>query len=82
MSLDIVLNCFFVFTAYIRHSNADVPGLHDYRCRYSESGDVCTVSVVNRQQAERLCNEEPLCQAFVMSHERTWTGNVDCFLKN
>jgi extracellular tyrosine-protein kinase PKDCC& len=52
----------------------DLPGLHDYRCRYSIARSGCTVTVFDRQEAEQLCDFDPDCRAFVLSNRTSWTG--------
>ena len=54
--------------------HSDLPGLYDYRCRYSVASSGCTVSVFDQREAEDLCDGDPDCHAFVMSDQTTWTG--------
>lgn len=53
----------------------DLPGMFDYRCRVSLYGSGCTVSVFDEKEAEEVCDLDPFCKGFVVSKERTWTGN-------
>ena len=63
-----------LISEYKSYPSSDLPGLFDYRCRYSVAGGMCTVSVFDKQEAEHLCNDDLDCKAFVLSPHRTWTG--------
>ncbi|KAL5009400.1 hypothetical protein ScPMuIL_014981 [Solemya velum] len=69
-------------TEYAVYENRDLPGMFDYRCRFSISGSGCTVSVFDRKEAEELCDKDPECSGFVLSSQRTWTGRIVIHLKN
>ena len=53
----------------------DLPGQYDYRCRLSLSGSGCTISVFDQREAEEICSADLECQGFVMTNDKTWTGN-------
>lgn len=69
-------------TRYKQISNVDLPGMYDYRCRFSLSSAGCSVSVYDRREAEDICDMEEECQGFVMSPTKTWTGRRLVHLKN
>lgn len=60
--------------AYKKIDDSDLPGLFDYRCRYSIATSGCTVSAFDEKEAEELCDFDSQCQAFVISSQKTWTG--------
>ena len=63
--------------AYKLFLSSDLPGQYDYSCRYTLGGVGCTVSVYDQREAEDLCDREPDCKAFVLSHNhKTWTGEI------
>lgn len=68
-------------TEYTCLPDQDLPGLHDYRCRYS-IGFGCYISVYDQKEAEVLCNNDRQCKGFVISPHRTWSGNMVVHLKN
>jgi protein kinase domain-containing protein len=69
-------------SAYVELPSSDLPGLYDYRCRYSIASAGCTVSVFDRAEAEHLCDFDPLCRAFVLSNQTSWTGRRYAHLKS
>lgn len=69
-------------TRYKHVTNADLPGLFDYRCRFSLSSAGCSVSVFDRREAEDICDMDEECKGFVMSATKTWTGRNLVHLKN
>ncbi|XP_074640104.1 extracellular tyrosine-protein kinase PKDCC-like [Tubulanus polymorphus] len=69
-------------TEYVKFEKSDFPGLFDYRCRFSLSGNGCTVSVFDQREAEDICNLDNNCQGFVVSSKKTWTGRKIIHLKN
>ena len=64
-----------VFTGYIVSADADLPGLYDYKCRFSIASG-CTLSVLDQREAEQLCDLDSECKAFVISNKQTWTGKI------
>ena len=64
--------CFIL--GYRHVPTADLPGLYDYRCRFSLSSAGCSVSVFDRREAEDICDMDEECKGFVMSATKTWTG--------
>lgn len=68
--------------AYTRLNDIDLPGLHDYQCRYSLSVNDCTITVFDEREGEQLCDRDEQCRGFVMSPLRTWTGRAVVHLKN
>ena len=73
MYSDFIIIVFYT-AEYKSYPLSDLPGLFDYRCRYSVASGICTVSVFDQHEAEQLCNNDPDCNAFVLSPHRTWTG--------
>lgn len=61
---------------YMMMTGSDLPGLHDYRCRYTIARSSCTVTVHDHIEAEQLCDFDPECRAFVLSNRTSWTGKI------
>uniref|UniRef100_A0A8C6VIT1 FAM69 protein-kinase domain-containing protein n=1 Tax=Naja naja TaxID=35670 RepID=A0A8C6VIT1_NAJNA len=72
-----------------------VKGFHsvdteDYKCWPSYSPLRCMLSVHNVEEAASICNYHPQCQHFIITSQRTWTGenrwhyehHLGIFLKN
>lgn len=60
---------------YKRLVNRDLPGVFDYRCRQSLSGQQgCSHSVSDAEEAATICSSSPQCKAFVFTNDTTWTG--------
>ena len=55
---------------------ADFPGLHDYQCSMTQSLSAvnCQFLAFDETEAKQRCNEDSQCKAFVMSDDKTWTG--------
>ena len=64
----------FFVSGYKEISDADLPGMFDYRCRFSLSSAGCSVSVYDQREAEDICDMDEECKGFVMSSSKTWTG--------
>ncbi|KAK6181547.1 hypothetical protein SNE40_009378 [Patella caerulea] len=69
-------------TEFLKHTRSDLPGQHDYRCRFSMSGVGCTVSVFDQREAEDICKIDPECKGFVITDQTTWAGRKIVHLKN
>lgn len=69
-------------TKYIKIPHADLPGMYDYRCRFSLSSAGCSVSVYDQREAEDVCDMDEECKGFVMSPTKTWTGRKLMHLKS
>ncbi|KAF7251616.1 Extracellular tyrosine-protein kinase PKDCC [Varanus komodoensis] len=46
----------------------------DYKCWPSYSRLGCMISVHNTEEAASICSSHPQCQRFIITPERTWTG--------
>jgi hypothetical protein len=73
-SSEFFLRC--LLAAYRVVEDRDMPGAHDYACKFSLTPNGCTLSVFDRREAEDFCDKDPMCQAFVMTDQKTWTGGL------
>uniref|UniRef100_A0A8C3SZG5 FAM69 protein-kinase domain-containing protein n=1 Tax=Chelydra serpentina TaxID=8475 RepID=A0A8C3SZG5_CHESE len=48
----------------------------DYKCWPSYSHLGCLLSVHNAEEAAAICNSQPQCQSFIVTQQRTWTGEM------
>uniref|UniRef100_A0A8C5SPJ4 FAM69 protein-kinase domain-containing protein n=1 Tax=Laticauda laticaudata TaxID=8630 RepID=A0A8C5SPJ4_LATLA len=51
---------------------------NDYKCWPSYSPLRCMLSVHNVEEAASICNYHPQCQHFIITSQRTWTGENKC----
>ena len=66
----------YIFTEYTSYNHSDLPGMFDYRCKSTIGGAACTVSVFDVREAQQICDADDQCHCFVISPQRTWTGDL------
>lgn len=68
---------YFLFTdTYKVMLDMDLPGYYDYWCPSTRCPEVnnCVFSVASEEEAQYICAMDKECRAFVMTEDKTWTG--------
>lgn len=48
----------------------------DYKCWPSYSHLGCLLSIHSTEEAAAICNSQSQCQSFIVTQQRTWTGEL------
>lgn len=48
----------------------------DYKCWPSYSHLGCLLSIHSPEEAAAICNSQSQCQSFILTQQRTWTGEL------